>query len=274
MAPLLPKLRGHFAEFLDDASSVGLRILSSSTWVGLRYGLTRNYSGFSRQALTHASLLIGSLPVTPSPSCRRDLPSRGCCAWTGYSIPGPRLAPASPHVLSVPGAGISTSFPSATPLGLALGPGSPRADQPRPGNLGYSAARIPTLLSLLIPAFSLPIPPPTLTGSASPVLGMLPYRSISSMEPAASVSRLSPGHFRRGASRPVSCYALFECLAASEPTSWLSLKPHILSHLTRTLGPRPAVWAVSLSTTQLISRSLTPVHHLSAIRSLISFGKL
>ena len=38
-APLLPKLRGHFAEFLNNASSVGLRILSSSTCVGLRYGL-------------------------------------------------------------------------------------------------------------------------------------------------------------------------------------------------------------------------------------------
>ena len=49
MAPLLPKLRGHFAEFLNNASSVGLRILSSSTCVGLRYGLISNNSGFSRQ---------------------------------------------------------------------------------------------------------------------------------------------------------------------------------------------------------------------------------
>ncbi len=31
LAPLLPKLRGHFAEFLNNASPVGLRILSSST---------------------------------------------------------------------------------------------------------------------------------------------------------------------------------------------------------------------------------------------------
>ena len=55
--------------------------------------------------------------------------------------------------------------------------------------------------------------------------------------PAASAACFSPGHFRRGTSRPVSCYALFERVAASEPTSWLSLKSHILSHLTRTLGP-------------------------------------
>ena len=48
-APLLPKLRGHFAEFLNNTSSVGLRILSSSTCVGLRYGYIANNSGFSRQ---------------------------------------------------------------------------------------------------------------------------------------------------------------------------------------------------------------------------------
>src|SRR5699024_11454441 len=37
-APLLPKLRGHFAEFLNESSLAHLRILSSSTCVGLRYG--------------------------------------------------------------------------------------------------------------------------------------------------------------------------------------------------------------------------------------------
>ena len=54
---------------------------------------------------------------------------------------------------------------------------------------------------------------------------------------SASVSCFSPGHFRRRTSRPVSYYALFECMAASEPTSWLSSKSHILFHLTRTWGP-------------------------------------
>ena len=38
---------------------------------------------------------------------------------------------------------------------LTLGPDLPRADQLYPGNLGYSAERILTSLSLLIPAFSL-----------------------------------------------------------------------------------------------------------------------
>jgi hypothetical protein len=54
---------------------------------------------------------------------------------------------------------------------------------------------------------------------------------------AASVTGLSPGHFRRRITRPVSCYALFECVAASKPTSWLSVQSHILFHLTCTLGP-------------------------------------
>ena len=53
------------------------------------------------------------------------------------------------------GTGISTCCPSATLLSLTLGPDLPRADQLYSGNLGYSAWRIPTSISLLIPAFSL-----------------------------------------------------------------------------------------------------------------------
>ncbi len=37
-APLFANLRGQFAEFLNNASPARLRILSSSTCVGLRYG--------------------------------------------------------------------------------------------------------------------------------------------------------------------------------------------------------------------------------------------
>ena len=42
--------------------------------------------------------------------------------------------------------------------------------------------------------------------------------------PQASVSGFSPGNLRRTITRPVSYYALFECVAASKPTSWLSLQ--------------------------------------------------
>ena len=37
-APLLPKLRGYFAEFLNEGYPAHLRILSPPTCVGLRYG--------------------------------------------------------------------------------------------------------------------------------------------------------------------------------------------------------------------------------------------
>jgi len=40
------------------------------------------------------------------------------------------------------------------------------------------------------------------------------------------------------------------------------------------LSQHPEVWALSLLTAQLISCSLTPVHHLYGIRSLIFFGRL
>ena len=140
-----------------------------------------------------------------------------------------------PTVLSYRSTGISTCCPSTTPLGLALGPDLPRADQLYSGNLGYSAGRILTFLSLLIPAFSLPYSPQLLPVLLRPVCNApLPMYHLHSR---ASVVCFSPGHFRRRTSRPVSYYALFECVAASEPTSWLSLKSHILFHLTRTWGP-------------------------------------
>ena len=64
-----------------------------------------------------------------------------------------------PTFLNICGTGISTCYPSTTTFVLALGPDLPRADQLYSGNLRYSAERIPTFLSLLIPAFSLLIPP-------------------------------------------------------------------------------------------------------------------
>ena len=59
-------------------------------------------------------------------------------------------------------------------------------------------------------------------GTVSSPFRMLPYRSVLPVDntnPQASVSCFSPGNFRRRTSRLVSYYALFECVAASEPTS-------------------------------------------------------
>ena len=117
------------------------------------------------------------------------------------------LSACVPTVLSYSSTGISTCCPSATLFRLALGPDLPRADQLYPGILGYSAVRILTLLSLLIPAFSLLNRPRLFSVPLHPVKNApLPMYFIHS---TASVSCFSPGHFRRRTSRPVSYYALF-----------------------------------------------------------------
>ena len=68
-APLFPKLRGQFAEFLNYPSPVGLRILFLSTCVGLRYGRIRYTQGFSRHTLSqlHYSIFVPLRPGQPSP---------------------------------------------------------------------------------------------------------------------------------------------------------------------------------------------------------------
>ena len=149
------------------------------------------------------------------------------------------LSACVPTVLVTHSTGISTCCPSTTSFDLALGPDLPRADQLYSGNLRYSADRILTYLSLLIPAFSLLNSPLLLSVQLRRVKNApLPQKKkFPSFLSTASVTCFSPGHFRRRTSRPVSYYALFECMAASEPTSWLSSKSHILFHLTRTLGP-------------------------------------
>ena len=61
------------------------------------------------------------------------------------------------------GTGISTSCPSTTPFGLALGPDLPWEDELYPGTLGRLVGGILTLLTLLTPAFSLLSAPIVLT---------------------------------------------------------------------------------------------------------------
>ena len=124
-APLLPKLRGHLAEFLNNPSPVGLRILSSSTCVGLRYGHLSIHMSFSRLRASRTSLLYFG-PFRP-----------------GQPTPGFRYFEVS-LCLSFGGYGISTVCASPTPLGLSLAPDLPWADEPSPRNLRFSAIMIPT----------------------------------------------------------------------------------------------------------------------------------
>ena len=65
MVPLLPKLRGHFAEFLNHDSLVRLGILCPTTCVGLGYGrLAPSRRGFSR----HPRITLLSPTSVRSPS--------------------------------------------------------------------------------------------------------------------------------------------------------------------------------------------------------------
>ena len=163
--PLLPKLRGHFAEFLNNASSVGLRILSSSTCVGLRYGYSTNNSGFSWQP-AHTLPYFISVHIT-SLDYATVFPIALLLRLYRSSLSRLMLSTCVPTVLGTHSTGISTCYPSTTSFDLALGPDLPRADQLYSGNLGYSAGRILTFLSLLIPAFSLLNTPLLLIGTAS-----------------------------------------------------------------------------------------------------------
>ena len=94
-APLIPKLRGQFAEFLNNSSPVGLRVLLLPTCVGLRYGHLRYTISFSR---LHPCIFAGYQ--------RR---------WIHFK--------SVPYLKSFGGYGISTVCASATPFGLTLAPG-------------------------------------------------------------------------------------------------------------------------------------------------------
>ncbi len=117
--------------------------------------------------MAHTLPYFNSVRVTAS-DCPADFPTGLLPCLPGYFHSPDALSTRVPTVLSYSSTGISTCCPSATPFGLALGPDLPRADQLYPGNLGYSAGRIPTFLSLLIPAFSLPSRPLLLTVQLRP----------------------------------------------------------------------------------------------------------
>ena len=114
-ASLLPKLRDHYAEFLDHVSLVHLRLLASPTCVGLRYGRrmtsTRSFSRLS----------------TPENSVRPKPPLAFRSRIAPTPLDGHIHSSASPLFQgpfwvqrSCSGAGMFAGFPSTTPLGPRL----------------------------------------------------------------------------------------------------------------------------------------------------------
>ena len=115
--------------------------------------------------------------------------------------------------------------PRLTLGGLAL----PRKPRVHGGRVTLSS--LATHASILTPMRSTVGRPP-----ASPPMGSSPTDSNELKSRRFGV-QLSPVYCRRMSTRPVSCYALFEWMAASKPTSWLSGRTHILCHSTSTWGP-------------------------------------
>ncbi|CDN41081.1 hypothetical protein BN871_AB_00790 [Paenibacillus sp. P22] len=126
-APLLPKLRGHVAEFLNESYSARLSMLCSPTCVGLRYGHLRLARSFSWQLeiMTFGTI---SFPPHHSPALRfADLPTNQPHCLDGHIHRSASLPFCVTPLLitAYGGTGISTCCPSTTPFGLALGPDLP-----------------------------------------------------------------------------------------------------------------------------------------------------
>ena len=171
-----------------------------------------------------------------SPSCGPDFPGPRAALHHGDvqnpAEPPPSVAPSvvAPRarcrnvcLLRVGYASRPRLSPRLTLGGLAL----PRKPWAYGG--GVSRAALVTHASILTPLRSTVGRPP-----ASPRRGSSPTNVITFRRFGAS---LSPVNCRRMSTRPVSCYALFECMAASKPTSWLSGRTHILCHSAMTWGP-------------------------------------
>ncbi len=124
-APLLPKLQGHFAEFLSHDSLEHLRILSSTTCVGLRYGqlYCKRLAGFLGSLIRviisvaealeyyHVSARPADVPTGPIPTPFNDL-FRQIAA----------VSLLRHHIAVIKSMGILTHYPSASPFGYTLGP--------------------------------------------------------------------------------------------------------------------------------------------------------
>ncbi len=146
-------------------------------------------------------------------------------AWLGW------LASSLRYGRFFAGTGISTRCPSTTPVGLALGPDSPREEKLDPGTLDHSADGFLTRHSLLMPAFSLEHAPPDGFHPGFTACPTLPYPPHNMWSDTASAVYLSPATLSARNHLTSELLRTLSRVAASKPTSWLSQQLHILSHL-------------------------------------------
>jgi hypothetical protein len=134
-------------------------------------------------------------------------------------------------------------YGNLNPLSIAyafrprLRPDSPAVDQHRCGTLGHPVGGIRTPLALLMPTFALPpaprrFPPPLLrrTGRSPTTQSTDCIRGVG--------ARLEPRWIVGAPARSTSeLLRTLSRMAASKPTSWLSLRRNYLAHLVWTEGP-------------------------------------
>ena len=100
-APLLPKVRGQFAEFLNQGSLVHLSFLSQPTCVGLRYG--QEWSSVAGLSRLFGFSALAARQRRPLALASRSATARSCLRRLPTGLDGPRLtaAPAPQRPASV-----------------------------------------------------------------------------------------------------------------------------------------------------------------------------
>ena len=231
-APLLPKLRGNFAEFLNEGFLDRLGILYPPTCVGFGTGTRNLPRGFSRGHGFRDFRQTSPHPVSALMAGFRPAGLRGCPSTTnGWD---PLSYPVLPSVITIP-----TWYGNINPLSIAY------AFQPRL----RSRLTLRRLALLRNPwAFGGGVSSPLfryscqhshsrcLHGWVTPPLQSASGRSPTTParpESAASVPDLSPATLSAREHLTSELLRTLSRVAASKPTSWLSVHPHIVYHLVR-----------------------------------------
>ena len=172
------------------------------------------------------------LPHRVMPSLSPGLGSGLLPACAGHPpSPTPRRHLAVQTIVS--GSGISTGCPSPTTFVLGLGPTNPERTSLPQETLGLRRVRFSlTLRYSCRHSHFRPLQPSS--RSTFTADGTLPYQTTTGepvMESVASVPSLSPAEFSAQIHLTSELLRTLSMVAASEPTSWLSMRIHILYHL-------------------------------------------
>jgi hypothetical protein len=160
-----------------------------------------------------------------------SVPGLGRLAPTNLLSPTPGRHLAVQTIIG--GSGISTGCPSPTTFVLGLGPTNPEWTSLAQETLGLRRVRfsLTSRYSCRHSHFRTLQPSSRSTFSANRTLPYHPERRKRRSRSAASVPSLSPAEFSARIHLTSELLRTLSMVAASEPTSWLSTRIHILYHL-------------------------------------------